>query len=64
MSGKTSTQSKNKYNAKAYDQLPVRVKKGKKAVYQEAAEKQGESLNAYIVKAIEDRMTRENEITK
>lgn len=61
MSGKTSTQSKNKYNAKAYDQLPVRVKKGKKIVYQEAAAKQGESLNAYIVKAIEDRIARENE---
>ena len=30
MGGKTSTAIKNRYNAKAYDQIPFRVKKGKK----------------------------------
>ena len=28
MGGKTSTAIKNRYNAKAYDQIPFRVKKG------------------------------------
>lgn len=56
---KPQTRASNKYNAKAYDRLAIQVKKGRKADIQAAAEKQGESLNAYVVKAVERRMEAE-----
>lgn len=56
---KPQTKASNKYNAKAYDRLAIQVKKGRKADIQAAAEKQGESLNAYVVKAVERRMEAE-----
>ncbi len=45
-----------KYNAKAYDAIPVRVQKGKKEVIQQYAADAGESLNGYITRAIDMRM--------
>ncbi len=57
--GKTSAAVKNKYSAKVYDRLQVIVKKGKKAEIQAAAEKQGESLNAYVTEAVRRRMESE-----
>lgn len=56
---KPQTRASNKYNAKAYDRLAIQVKKGRKADIQAAAELQGESLNAYVVKAVEQRMQTE-----
>jgi predicted HicB family RNase H-like nuclease len=53
MSGKTSTASKAKYNAKAYDRINVVVPKGRKKEIQEHAKKLGLSLNSYIVKVID-----------
>ena len=52
------------YNEKNYDRLYPFVPKGKKAEIQAAADKQGETLNEFIVKAIEERMNRlqENQI--
>ena len=52
--GKTSTASKNKYNAKTYDQLRVVVKKGEREVIKARAEELGLSLNAYINKLIHE----------
>ncbi len=52
--GKTSAAVKNKYAAKAYDRLQIIVKKGKKSELQAAAESQGDSLNAYIKKAVRE----------
>lgn len=52
--GKTSAAVKNRYAAKAYDRLQIIVKKGKKSELQAAAEKQGDSLNAYIKKAVRE----------
>lgn len=46
--GKTSTATKNKWNAQNYDQLRVIVKKGQKEQIQLYAESQGMSLNGYI----------------
>lgn len=46
--GKTSSAVKNRYNAKAYDQLPVRVPKGRKATVEEYAKATGESVNGLI----------------
>ena len=48
-----------KYNAKAYDRIEIKVKKGQKEVIQKRAEKQGKSLNSYIVDLIETDMQKE-----
>ena len=53
MGGKTSTASKNKYNAKAYDRLNVVVKKGMKPLIKELAENMDMSTNALIINALE-----------
>ncbi len=58
---KPQTRASNKYNAKAYDRLAIQVKKGRKSEIQAAAQKQGESLNAYVVKAVEQRMESEKD---
>ena len=54
--GKTSSQVKDRYNAKAYDEIKVRVTKGKKEEIKEAADSQGKSVNAYINEAIDEKM--------
>lgn len=59
MGGKTSNESKAKYNAKTYDRINIAVPKGRKAEIQAAAEKAGESINAYISRAVSERMERE-----
>ncbi len=48
-----------KYNAKAYEDLRVRVPKDRKAVIQAASVAVGESLNGYVSKAIDERITRQ-----
>ena len=53
MGGKTSTASKNKYNAKAYDRLNVVVKKGMKPLIQQLAKQKGMSVNSLISYALE-----------
>lgn len=50
--GKATTKAKNKYNAKAYDSLRIVVKKGNKAIIEEAAKKEGKSLNSYVIEAV------------
>lgn len=47
-----------KYNAKAYDQIKVLVKKGKREEIKAHAERQGLSLNGYINKLIAEDMSR------
>ncbi len=56
MGGKTSAESINKYMAKAYDRISLLVTKGKKEVIREHAESQGESVNAFINRAIDEAM--------
>ena len=56
MGGKTSTTSRNKYNAKAYDRINFVVKKGRKEEIQKAADAMGESLNKFISPAVDERM--------
>lgn len=43
----------SKYISKTYDQISLRFLKGKREEYKAYAEKQGKSLNAYIVDLIE-----------
>lgn len=62
MGGKTSAASHNKYIAKAYDRVNLILRKDapqNKAAVQAAADATGESLNAYIVGAVAQRMDRE-----
>lgn len=50
-----------KYMKDNYDEIKVRVPKGRKAALQAHAERRGESLNGFIGRAIEEQLTRDNE---
>lgn len=52
--GRTSSAVKNRYNAKAYDQLPIRVPKGKKAAIDAYAKERGESVNGLVNNALRE----------
>ena len=56
--GTPATQAKNKYNAKAYDQIPLRVPKGEKEIIDSYAKQENESLNSFIYKAINEKINR------
>lgn len=60
MGGKTSNESKARYNEKAYDRINIAVPKGYKAVIQEIAEQHGLSVNAYINQLIEQAIKQES----
>ena len=45
---KTSTAVKNRWNAKAYDAINLRIPKGRKAAFEAFAREQGESVNGLI----------------
>lgn len=49
-----------KYMTNNYDEIKVRVEKGKREIIKAAAEQAGESLNGYIKKAVDQRMERDN----
>ena len=59
--GKTSSAVKNRYNAKAYDQLPVRVPKGRKQDIEAFAQSRGESVNGLVNKLLRDAMQKSEE---
>ena len=61
MGGKASAASKNKWIAKAYDRVNLTMPKGKKESVQVHAETQGESVNAFINRAIDEQMKRDQE---
>ncbi|MCD8050126.1 MAG: hypothetical protein LUE89_00400 [Clostridiales bacterium] len=50
----------NKYNAKAYDRIGIAVHKGKKDVIKAHAAEQGETINAFVTRAIDETMERDN----
>lgn len=54
MAGKASTKAKNKYNAANYERIALVVPKGKKETIKAHAEKNGESLNGFINRAIDE----------
>lgn len=49
-----------KYNKKAYDRIEMKVPKGKKTDILNHAEKQGESLNKFLNRAVAETMERDN----
>ena len=60
--GKTSSAVKDKYNAKAYDEIKVRVFKGNKDKIKTHAESMGESVNGFINRAIDEAMKRDKKV--
>ena len=64
MGGKTSNESKAKYNAKAYDRINIAVPKGRKDEIQAIAEQRGQSINAYINTIIEEALVKAKDCAK
>ena len=56
---KTNAQIKNDYARKAYDDVRLQVKKGKKEIIKAHAEARGESVNGFINRAISEAMERD-----
>ena len=57
--GKASTRAQNKYIAKVYDRFNLIFTKGRKPELQAHATAQGESLNAFINRAIDEQIKRD-----
>ena len=53
---KTSAAVKNRYNEKAYDRINLTIPKGQKEVIKAHADSTGESVNAFILRAIKATM--------
>ena len=47
------------YNKKNYDDIRVRAKKGQRAAIQAHAEQMGESVNSFVLRAIDEAMARD-----
>lgn len=47
-----------RYNKKAYDRIEIKVKKGRKKAIFDYAEKEGKSVNQFIVDLIDKEMDR------
>lgn len=58
--GKPSTKAQNKYIAKAYDRINLVVPKGRKDIIKAHAAQHGESVNAFIARAIENQMAQDD----
>ncbi len=58
--GTARTRAQNKYIAKAYDRINLIVPKGEKENIKTHAESNGESLNSFINRAIDETMERDN----
>ena len=56
---KTNAQIKNDYAKKAYDDVRLQVKKGKKEIIRAHAEARGESVNGFLNRAIDETMDRD-----
>ncbi len=59
MGGRASAASKNKWIAKAYDRINLTVPKGQKDILKDHAAACGESVNAFIGRAIQETMERD-----
>ena len=49
-----------RYNAKSYDRIEQKVKKGRKDIVKAHAESKGESLNGFVNRAIDEAIERDN----
>lgn len=58
--GKTSSKVKDRYNAKNYEEIKVRVYKGEKDKIKAHAGQHGESVNGFIKRAIDETIKRDS----
>ena len=58
---KSNQKAVNKYVKKNYDRVNVTMPKGKREIIQEHAQRMGESANAFINRAIDQQMRRDND---
>ena len=58
---KAQQKAVSKYMRANYDELKVRTAKGKKSLIQSHADSHGESVNAFINRAIDETMQRDDE---
>ena len=58
---KAQQKAVNKYMKENYDEIKVRVAKGRKAEIKAHAERQGKSINGYVTEAIVEKMERDQE---
>ena len=58
---KAQQKAVNKYMKENYDEIKVRVAKGRKAEIKAHAERQGKSINGYVTEAIDEKMERDKE---
>ena len=56
---KAQQRAVSKYMKENYDVYQIRMPKGKKEVIKAAAQAQGESVNGYITRAVDERLERE-----
>ena len=59
--GRTSAATKNKWNDKAYDRINLTVPKGQKETIKAHADATGESVNAFINRAINETIQKDKE---
>lgn len=57
---KAQIKATNKYISKAYDRINLIVPKGQRDIIKAHAAQQGESVNAFITRAIAEAMERDN----
>ena len=57
--GKASTRAQNRYITKSYDRINLTVYKGDKDEIRMHAEQHGESVNAFIQRAIREQIQRD-----
>lgn len=58
---KAQQKAVSKYMKENYDEIKIRVEKGQKSIIKAHAEARGESVNAFIGRAIENQMERDLE---
>ena len=56
--GNPQTKANNKYKSKTYDRIELNVPKGRKKVMQTYAESANQSLNAFVITAVDERIER------
>jgi len=56
---KAQAKAQTKWEAKVYDKVLLRLKKGEREKITATAETQGKSLNGYITEAVNEKMQRE-----
>ena len=61
---KAQQKAVSKYMKENYDEIKARIPKGQKEIIKTHAEVRGESLNAFINRAISETMERDNTATK